>query len=48
MQRAKNKYHKGVGKEKAAKYYEGDKEVSRENARNKYRNLPEKKSSKKT
>ena len=30
-----------VGDKKAAKYYEDNKEVLRENARNKYRDLPE-------
>ena len=33
-------YNKG-GNEKAAKYYEDDKEVLKEKARNKYRNLTE-------
>ena len=36
------KYHNTGGKEKAAKYYAGNKEVLREGARNKYRGLTEK------
>ena len=41
-----NKYNKG-GKEKAAKYYAANKEIIREDARNKYRSLTENKKDKK-
>ena len=37
-----NKYHNKGGKGKAAKYYAANQEGLRENARNKYRSLPEK------
>ena len=37
-----NKYHNKGDKEKPAKYYAGNQEVFRENARNKYRRLSEK------
>ena len=41
LKKAKTKYHNKGGKEKAAKYYEDDKEVLKEKERNKYRNLTE-------
>ena len=41
MQKAKDTYHNCGGKEKAAKYYIENKEVLKENAKNKYRNLLE-------
>ena len=41
LQKAKDRYHYGGGKEKAAKYHIENKEVLRENAKNKYRNLSE-------
>ena len=41
MRKATSKYHNGGGKEKAAEYYIANKEVLRENAKNKYRNLSE-------
>ena len=41
LQKAKDKYHNKCGKEKAAKYYEDSKEVLKEKARNKYRDLSE-------
>ena len=43
MKEAKNRYHNGHGKEKASKNHKGNKEILKENARNKYRNLPEEK-----
>ena len=39
--KAKEKYDNG-GKEKAAKYYRGNKDVIKEKEKNKYRNLSEK------
>ena len=39
LKEAKTKYHNKVGKEKAAKYYKDNKEVIKEKARNKYKNL---------
>ena len=41
LQKAKDKYHNFGGKEKAAKYYIRNKEVLKENAINKNRNLSE-------
>ena len=41
LQKAKDKYHNFGGKEKAAKYYIQNKEVLKENAKNKNRNLSE-------
>ena len=41
LQKTKDRYHKCGGKEKAAEYYIADKEVLKENANNKYRNLSE-------
>ena len=41
LQKAKDKYHNFGGKEKAAKYYIRNKEVLKENAKNKNRNLSE-------
>ena len=40
-EKRKNRYHSGDGKEKAAKYYEDNTDVLKRNARNKYKNLPE-------
>ena len=37
-----DKYHNKGGKEKAAKYYASNKEVLKEDARNKYMNLSKK------
>ena len=42
MKDAKYKFHKKGCKEKAAKYYIANREVLKEDARNKYRNLSEK------
>ena len=42
-----DKYHNKGGKQKTAKYYAADQKVLREDARNKYRNLPEKQKNKK-
>ena len=39
MQKAWDKCHNKEGKEKPAKYYAANREVIRENARNKYRDL---------
>ena len=39
--KTKEKYDNKGGKEKAAKYYKGDKDVFKEKARNKYKNLTE-------
>ena len=39
MKKAKDRYHNGGGKENAAEYYFENKEVLRENAKNKYRNF---------
>ena len=41
MQKAKDKYHNGEGKEEAAEYCIADKDVLKEKARNKHRNLSE-------
>ena len=41
MQKATNKCHNCGGKEKNAEYYLKNKDVLKENAKNKYRNLPE-------
>ena len=46
MQKAKGKYHNCGGNEKAAGYYITNKEVLKENAKSKYRNLSEKKEAK--
>ena len=43
---AEGKYHNGGGKEKAAEYYENNRDVLIEKPRNKYRNLSEEKKSK--
>ena len=48
MQKAKDKYHNGEGKEEAAEYYIADKDVLKEKARNKHRNLSEGKKEAKT
>ena len=42
MQKTEEKYHNCGGKEKAAQYYQTNKGVLKEEARKKYRNLPEK------
>ena len=42
LQKAEEKYHNYGGNEKAAKYYIANKDVLKEKARNKYRNLSEK------
>ena len=39
MQKIEDRYHNGGGKEKAAEYYIANKEVLRENTKNKYKNL---------
>ena len=41
LQKAEEKYHNCGGKEKAAKYYQTNKDVLKEKARNKYINLSE-------
>ena len=41
LQKAKVRYHIYGGKEKTAEYYIANKEVLKENAKNKYRNLSE-------
>ena len=41
MQKAKDKYHNYGEKEKAAEYYLRNKDVLKENAKNKFRNLSE-------
>ena len=46
LQKSKEKCG-NVGKEKATKYYQANKDVLKEKARNKYKYLPEKKRSKK-
>ena len=39
LQKTKDRYHNGGGKEKTAEYYFKNKEVLRENAKSKQRNL---------
>ena len=39
MKKAKEKYDNNGGKEKTAKYYRDNKDVLKEKARNKYKNL---------
>ena len=41
LKKAKEKYDNNGGKEKAAEYYKDDKNVLKENARNKYKNFTE-------
>ena len=41
LKKEKQKYDNNGGKEKAAKYYRGNKDVLKEKARNKYKNLTE-------
>ena len=41
LKKAKEKYLNKGGKEKAARYYQDNKKVITENARNKYKNLTE-------
>ena len=41
LQKAEEKYHNCGGKEKAAEYYQTNKDILKEKARNKYRNLSE-------
>ena len=43
LQNTKVKYHNDGGKEEAAEYYIANKDVLKEKARNKYRNLSEEK-----
>ena len=42
FKKTKEKYNNRCGKKKAAKYYQDNKDVIREKAKNKYRNLTEK------
>ena len=42
LQKAEEKYHNCGGKEKAAKYYQTNKDIFLKKARSKYRNLSEK------
>ena len=42
LQKAEEKYHSCGGKEKVAEYYQMNKDVLKEKARNRYRNLSEK------
>ena len=39
LEKAKGKYHKEGGKERAAKYYKENEETIKEKARDKYKNL---------
>ena len=39
LQKAKEKYDNNSGKEKAAKYYQANKDILKERAKNKYKNL---------
>ena len=41
LQKAKGKYHSGEGKEKAAEHYIKNKDVIKERANDKYKNLSE-------
>ena len=41
LKKAKEKYDNDGGKEKTTKYYRDNKDVLKENARNKYKNLTE-------
>ena len=41
LKKSKTKYHNKGSKEKAAKYYEGNKKAIKEKARNKYKYLTE-------
>ena len=41
MQKSKEQYDNNGGKEKTAKYYRDNKDVLKEKARNKYKNLTE-------
>ena len=41
LKKAKEKYDNDGGKEKTSKYYRDNKDVLKENARNKYKNLTE-------
>ena len=41
LQKAKDRYYNGGGKEKTAKYYLENKKVLKENANNKYKNFSE-------
>ena len=43
LKKAKENYDNNGGKEKAAKYYKDNKDVLKEKARNRYRNLTEEK-----
>ena len=42
LKKSKGKYYNKDGREKAAKYYEDNKETIKEKARNKYKNLKQK------
>ena len=42
LEKAKDKYHNGGGKEKATEYYQANKDVIKEKAKSKYKNLIEK------
>ena len=42
LKKVKDKYHNKGGKEKAAKYYQGNKDVIKEKRKEKYKNLIEK------
>ena len=48
LQKTKEKYDNGVGKEKTAEYYESNKDVLKEKATNRYRNLSEEEKEAKT
>ena len=41
LQKAKDRYHYGGGKEKAAEYYIANKKVLKENTKNRYITLPD-------
>ena len=41
LQKVKDRYHNGGGKEEAAEYYLKNRKVLKENANDKYRSLPE-------
>ena len=48
LKNAKDQYHNKGGKKKTAKYYIANKEVLREDAKNKYKDLSEKEKEKKS
>ena len=41
LEKAKDRYHDGVGKEKTVEYYIANKDLQKEKANSKYRNLSE-------